>query len=342
MGENLQVSKEGNIGVIVLDRPKAINALTRQMIDGIASALKDFEDDPAIAAIFLEGTGERGFCAGGDVRAMRALALEGRFDEADAFFAAEYEVDGAIATCSKPVVALTDGIVMGGGIGLAGHARYRIATDRVKFAMPESSIGFFCDCGVNIILARAPRHRALAFMMTGQAVGAADSFTLGLTDCVIPHSKMAEVREKLVVAIALGDVETSIISTMQAEATSGGEAEFVALANDCKSAFAGGSAKEIVTALEMLAKTNESAKKLADMIAQKSPTSLATIVKSHDAVRDHMNLARSLESDRRLASWVVRRPDFSEGVRAILVDKDQVRGWQPKSLDGVDESTIPI
>lgn len=342
MNENLKVSKEGNIGVIVLDRPKVINALTRQMIDGIARALKGFENDPAIAAILLEGNGARGFCAGGDVRVVRQLVLDGALDEADAFFAAEYEVNGAIATCSKPVVVMTDGVVMGGGIGLAGHARYRIATDRVKFAMPESSIGFFCDCGVNMILARAPRHRALAFMMTGQAVGAADSFTLGLTDCVIPAGKMAEVRENLGAAIALGDVPISIISTMQSEAVSGGEAEFVALADDCKSAFTGASAKEIVEALETLAKTNESAKKLADMLARKCPTSLAVIVKSHDVVRDHFDLEQCFKSDNALASWMVRRPDFAEGVRAILVDKDQVRGWQPASLGALEESAIPI
>ena len=341
MGKNLKISRQGNVGVILLDRPGSINALTREMIDGITLALHEFEQDPAIAAIFLEGAGERGFCSGGDVRAVRELVLEGKLAETDAFFAAEYELDGAIDKCSKPLIALTDGIVMGGGLGLAGHARYRIATDRVKFAMPESLIGFVCDCGVNAILAQAPRHRALAFMMSGLTVGAADGFVLGLTDCVVPHDKLAKVRQELLGAIARGDVATSIVGTMQAEATSGGNAEFIEHADRCQGAFSGSSALEIVQSLEILAKSNSSARFLFEMLERRCPTSLAVIVKSHDDVRDHMDVARSLEADLVLASWMARRPDFAEGVRAILVDKNELRGWNPVSLDDFDESSIP-
>ena len=139
-------------------------------------------------AVLFEGRGEKGFCSGGDVRAVREAVLAGRPEEGDAFFDDEYAMNGEIANYEKPVIAICDGIVMGGGIGIAGHADFRFATPTVRFAMPESAIGFVSDVGVNAILARAPLNRALLFLMSGSAVGAGDARALGLTDCIVkPH-----------------------------------------------------------------------------------------------------------------------------------------------------------
>lgn len=182
MTGQLDVIREGNLGIIALNRPEAINALSLEMIDGITRALEQWADDDEIRLVLFEGRGPRGFCSGGDVRAVRQAVLDGEAAEADAFFAAEYRMNGIIARYPKPLVALTHGIVMGGGIGIAGHCAFRFTTAEARFAMPEAAIGFTCDVGVNFILSKAPVHRALAFAMTGVPVGAADALALGLTD----------------------------------------------------------------------------------------------------------------------------------------------------------------
>ena len=157
MTTDLHISTTGHLGRITLDRPRAINALSLEMIEGITAALTAWRADPAIGVVLIEGAGEKGFCSGGDVRAARALVLEGRPDEAERYFATEYRMNALIAGYPKPLVALTHGIVMGGGIGIAGHCGMRITQPGARFAMPESAIGFFADVGVNAILAKAKR-----------------------------------------------------------------------------------------------------------------------------------------------------------------------------------------
>lgn len=340
MHEHVIVTRTSNTGIITLNRPKAINALSPQMIDAIQTALSEFEVDAGIAAILIEGLGPRGFCAGGDVRVVREMVLAGNFVEPDAFFTAEYHLNGAIANCSKPVVVLCDGAVMGGGIGVAGHAGFRIGTDRVRYAMPEGAIGFVPDVGVDAILAQAPRHRALAFLMSGQPVGAADALALGLIDCVIPHEKMALVREELFLAIANGDVATSITNVMQAHGVDAGVPEFVEFADRLQTAFAGDDVSDIITAISDLAGDDDEIVQFAQTLASRCPTSLVAAVASHDAARRHGRIEDILAVDLKLAHWMIRREDFVEGVRAVLVDKDRKPSWQPDSLKDVVISEI--
>jgi enoyl-CoA hydratase/carnithine racemase len=170
MSADVEIGVDGRAGIITLNREKAINALTGQMIATISIALEDWEDDPAIAMVLIEGRGDKGLCAGGDVRAAREMVIAGKSGEVLAYFEDEYRMNGLIATYAKPIVALQHGFVMGGGIGLSSHARYRIATHTSRFAMPEAAIGFFSDVGVNAILYQTPEHRALAFLMIGTAV----------------------------------------------------------------------------------------------------------------------------------------------------------------------------
>src|SRR5690554_2938189 len=200
MAEDVLIGVEGNAGVIKLNRAKAINALTPEMIGTIVDALTDWANDDTIKIVLIEGEGEKGLCAGGDVRATREAALSGQEDRISDFFASEYEMNGVISGYDKPIIALQHGIVMGGGIGISSHARYRIATTASRFAMPEAAIGFFCDVGVNAILYQAPQTRALAFLLSGESIGVADAIALGLADIAVEALGLAAIRGRLIEA----------------------------------------------------------------------------------------------------------------------------------------------
>lgn len=331
MTGQLDVIREGNLGIIALNRPEAINALSLEMIDGITRALEQWADDDEIRLVLFEGRGPRGFCSGGDVRAVRQAVLDGRAEAGDAFFAAEYRMNGIIARYGKPLVALTHGIVMGGGIGIAGHCAFRFTTSEARFAMPEAAIGFTCDVGVNFILSKAPVHRALAFAMAGVPVGAADALALGLTDCAIDPARVDAVRAGIAAAAGATRIEAALGALMQAEMAPVGEAVLCAAADRHQSldwtdtaAIVGTAGREPQLA----------------QLALRSPTSLVAIAESHHAARRMVEIAEVLAADLRLARLMSRLPDFAEGVRAVLVDKDHKPQWRPKALEGVDRAAI--
>lgn len=322
--------------MIVLNRPEVINALTSEMIDAVAAALAGFLADDDVRMVLFEGAGERGFCAGGDVREVRRQMLEGDVAGVKRFFAAEYAMNLVIAEATKPIAVLADGVVMGGGIGIAGHVQYRFCTERCRFAMPEGAIGFHCDVGVNGILAKAQRHLALAFLMSGAAVGAADALALGLTDCVINADEIGEIRGHLIAAAEADDVDAAITHCMQAHGIEAGEAGFVAEADRMADAFGGGSAGEILRDLREVADAGA----FVEGLTKRCPTSLVISVLSLDAARADMDMGEVLKRDYRLAVWMAQRADFSEGVRAVLVDKDRNPVWDPAELDAVDTGPI--
>ena len=227
MIDDLLISTDGHLGRISLNRPAAINALSLGMIEGIKETLRRWSADDGIGAIVFEGIGPKGFCAGGDVRAARSLVIGGQPEQADAYFASEYEMNRMIATYAKPLVALGHGITMGGGIGIAGHCRFRFTQPGARFAMPESAIGFFGDVGVSAILAKAPLNRALLFMMSGVSVGAADALALGLADAVIAPEQVADLRADLVGAAASADPAAAIGRLMEANSVVAGEANAI-------------------------------------------------------------------------------------------------------------------
>lgn len=331
MTGQLDVIREGNLGIIALNRPEAINALSLEMIDGITRALEQWADDDEIRLVLFEGRGPRGFCSGGDVRAVRQAVLDGEAEAADAFFAAEYRMNGIIARYAKPLVTLTHGIVMGGGIGIAGHCAFRFTTSEARFAMPEAAIGFTCDVGVNFILSKAPTHRALAFAMTGVPVGAADALALGLTDCAIDPARRDAVRAGIAAAAGATRIEAALGALMQAEMAPVGEAVLCAAADRQQGLDWTDTAAIVGTAgLEP---------QLAQL-ALRSPTSLVAISESHHAARRMTDIIDVLAADLRLARLLCRLPDFAEGVRAVLVDKDQKPQWRPRALEGVDRASI--
>ncbi|HEY0920531.1 enoyl-CoA hydratase/isomerase family protein [Devosia sp.] len=327
MSAQLEIFVEGHMGVIALNRPEAINALSHGMIAGIAATLALWRDDDNVRAVLFEARGSRGFCAGGDVRAARELVIAGRRAEAEAYFADEYAMNLMIATYGKPVLVIADGIVMGGGIGIAGHARFRFTTPAARFAMPEAGIGFFGDVGVNAILAKAPEHRALLFLLSGAPVGAADALALGLTDCAVLPESLPQLRAGLVAAAGTGDIEPAVVALMQALSIQAGDLSLCALADRLAPALQLETAQQIVAAVARAGAGDPEIAELAALLRARSPTSLAAILHSHRAARSLPGIAEVLALDLRMARLLAVFPDFAEGVRAVLVDKDRRPRW---------------
>jgi len=331
MTDELEITTDGPLGRIGLNRPQAINALSRGMIDGIFAALTRWREDPAIGAVLFTGNGPKGFCSGGDVRAARALVVAGQAAEADAYFAAEYAMNALIATYPKPLVSISHGITMGGGIGIAGHCGIRVTQPGARYAMPESAIGFFADVGVNAILAKAPLNRALLFLMSGVSVGASDAVALGLADAVVAPERIEALAADLVMAAGSSDPRGAMVRLLAAETIVSGDAPFCALADQLPAA-APDSPAEFVEAVAATPALSE----IAPLLAIRAPGSLVATFFAQDRARRVMDVRRTLELDLRLAAVMARRPDFAEGVRAVLVDKDQAPKWSPATLDDFD------
>lgn len=331
MTGQLDIAREEHLGIIALNRPEALNALNQDMVRGIIRTLEQWRDDPDIRVVLFEGRGPRGFCAGGDVRAMRALVLEGRDAEADDFFDAEYFMNGLIATFPKPTVALSHGVVMGGGIGIAGHCRYRFTTPDAKFAMPEAAIGFVSDIGINQLMAQAPLNRALLFLMSGVTVGPADALALGLADCVYDPARREALLSAVAAAAASDHPEVALGRLVGAEMLAGGDEAFVVAAD----AFAG---LDWTDAAAIVAGVDDPM--LGAALKSRSPSSLVAILESHLAARKLPGIREILAVDLGLAQLMCRWPDFAEGVRAVLVDKDQRPAWRPDNFAAVPRGEI--
>lgn len=340
MNNNLEISMENGVGIICLNRPEAINALTPQMMQGIHATLLKWAEDATVRMVLMEGKGERGFCAGGDVRWTRDLILSGEQAEAFDFFALEYDMNRMIATYAKPIVALTHGVVMGGGLGLAGHAKHRITTENSRFAMPEAAIGYFCDVGVRSILARTHRHQALMFMLAGSLVSAIDGVLLGLTDTVILENGFLAMREGLIAAGSAKDVDANIVALRSTFGISYGFANFCKLADQFAAVFAPEDALEIYANLKLEISKKSDLAEVATLILSRCPTSNLVHVLGLDAARVEPDIAKVLASDLKLAHFMAVRDDFIEGVRAVLIDKDHKPKWQPENLSNVDANSI--
>ncbi len=337
MSAEVEVGVEGRAGIITLTREKAINALSSAMISAITIALEDWEDDPAIAIVIIEGRGEKGLCAGGDVRAARELVVSGRLAEARAYFEDEYRMNGLVATYKKPIVALQHGFVMGGGIGLSSHARYRIAASGSRFAMPEAAIGFFGDVGVNAILYQTPEHRALAFLLSGMPVGPGDAIALGLTDAMVADAHLPRLRQRLIEAALSADPDTAIGAIIAGETIEPEGPGFCETTDSLRLAFENRNVPDILADLQSLAGEGDpGAAALYQAMSTHCPTSLVAIAQSHRLARRLREVDAILALDADLAGYMAARGDFAEGVRAVLVDKDRAPRWDPPTAAEVD------
>ena len=336
MSDEVLISREGAMGVITLNRPRALNALSQAMVDTIYQTLLAWREDDGVAAVLLEGAGERAFCAGGDIRAARDLLIAGETEKALGYYEHEYRNNLLIATYDKPIVAIGHGYVMGGGIGLAGHAGIRIAVEGAQYAMPESAIGLFCDIGVNARLAHVAAHRALLFEFAGLPVGVADAIALDLADLMVAKAKVPELRAALIAAAAGG--RDALLKVAEGFATDAGEAEFCAVADRLAPAFTARSAANVLAVLTERARPEDES--LIKTIAGRCPTSLEAILQTYWASYEDSDVAAVLDRDLKLARYLSVRADFAEGVRSVLVDKDNRPAWQPSDPARVDADSI--
>jgi len=322
------VRRQGAAGIIVLNRPKALNALTQTMVREMDRALKAWERDPAVTRIVVKGAGERAFCAGGDIRALHDLGKAGRQAEALAFWREEYILNRYIKRYPKPYVALIDGIVMGGGVGVSLHGSHRVAGDRIGFAMPEVGIGFFPDVGATYALPRLPFRAGSYLALTGQRIGRADALALGIATHGVASVDFPAVEAGL---IAGDDIDT----LLKAHESVIEPSPLVAHKDIIERAFGGSSVRAILTALDAEALASEFARAAAATMRTKSPLSMAIALEQMRR-GSALTFEEAMTMEMRIVTRVAAGHEFYEGVRALIIDKDQKPAWRPASVDGVD------
>ncbi|MFD7236861.1 enoyl-CoA hydratase/isomerase family protein [Streptomyces syringium] len=320
---------EGRAAYLTLNRPKALNALSHTMVRRVDEALTVWEHDPAVETVVISGAGERGLCAGGDIRSIHADARSGG-DASAAFWRDEYRLNARIARYPKPYVALMDGIVMGGGVGISAHGSVRIVTERSKVGMPETGIGFVPDVGGTYLLALAPGELGTHLGLTGVAVGAADALLCGLADYFVP----ADALSALAADLAAGSVP-DVLPRHVREAPQGRLAEDREWIDRC---YAADTVEEIVERL--LDAGMPAAKEAAETILAKSPTALKVTLAALRRARDLGPLERVLEQEYRVSCAALSAPDLVEGIRAQVIDKDRAPRWSPATLAEVGEADV--
>ncbi len=326
---------QGSVGRIHLNRPRAINALTLPMIHEMAAALARFAADPAVALVLVTGAGERGLCAGGDIRALYERGRDGSGFGAD-FFRAEYRMNAQIAGYAKPYVAIMDGITMGGGVGISAHGSVRIVTERTRLAMPETGIGFFPDIGGTWLLARAPGELGTYLGLSGESIGGADAIAAGLADDLVPSSALPALVDALCAlppTALRADVRAVVARFAQPAAS-----PLAAHQGEIDTAFGGDDVAAILAALA--ASGTDFARAAQDSLARKSPTSLKLTLRLLRAARHSASLRDCLEREFIAAHQVLASDEFHEGVRAAVIDKDRNPHWNPASLDAVTEAVL--
>ena len=329
------------VGHLTLDRPEALNALRIDMLDDIAAVLDAWRVDPTVRVLLLDGAGERGFCAGGDVRALHATILAGRHHEARAYFRREYAVDAAVAESPVPVVAVMDGVTMGGGLGLAGHATVRVVTERSRVAMPETRIGFTPDVGGSWLLARAPGRLGEHLALAAVTMDGADAIHAGLADHYVPTERLGLLHDDLV-ALATAGVDPLDAQAVHAvalrHATVPPPSALAARQERVDRCYDAPTVPAVVERLRAEAAAgDEAAGAEADALETLSPTAVTVALAAVRSARALPDLRSALAQEYGLVAWFVdTRPDLVEGIRAQLVDKDRTPAWSPPTLADVD------
>ncbi|MGW4164176.1 enoyl-CoA hydratase/isomerase family protein [Streptomyces sp. NPDC004788] len=324
------VHTEGRAGFLTLNRPRAINALTHAMVRRIDEALTAWEHDPAVATVVIRGAGERGLCAGGDIRAIHDDARAGGTTTPD-FWRDEYRLNARIARYPKPYVAFMDGIVMGGGVGVSGHGSVRIVTERSRIAMPETGIGFVPDVGGTYLLSRAPGELGTHLALTGAQAGAADAILAGLADHYVPSADLPALADALT-----REPAAEAVARFARPAPSGELAERRAWIDACYAEADGIDTVEAVVGRLTDSGVPE-AKETATVLLTRSPTALKATLKALRRARAQGTLEAVLNTEFRLSCAALASPDLVEGIRAQVVDKDRDPHWSPATLAEVTE-----
>ena len=329
---------QGRLGVITLDRPKALNALNLAMVEQLESILADWAGNPAVHAVLIRSASDRAFCAGGDVRSIGSLPDPAQREALGrAFFRTEYRVNYRINTFPKPFIALISGINMGGGLGLSVHGSHRIVSETARMAMPETVLGLFPDVGATWFLSRAPAYMGRYLALIGPTIGADDAMTAGLATHHVPAAKFDDLLTALATAQRLdSDVVDRIVHERATAAAAGSLAE---RATDIAKLFAGPNLNSVIEGINEAAPRASWVGEAQSTLRRACPTSLrATWQRMVDGVNH--SIERVLTDDYRMAVRLVGRADFAEGVRAILIDKDHSARWSPATPARVSAADI--
>ncbi|HEY8260539.1 MAG TPA: enoyl-CoA hydratase/isomerase family protein [Methylosinus sp.] len=329
---HIRVSRTRHAGSITLGRPEALNSLTLEMVRDFARALDEFGADRDIVAVIVTGEGGRAFCAGGDIRALYELppGERGRYA---AFWREEYELDARIASFPKPYVAVMDGIVMGGGVGLSAHGNLRIVTERTRLAMPETGIGFIPDVGGTWLLTRNG-GLALYMALSGESVGAQDAISAGLADVLVESESLPQLLSELGEVATMDDVRPLLARYAKPSGLGPlGQQESL-----LRRVMAKESVEEIIAALE--AEGSQFAWRAAATLASRSPTSLKLTLLLLRRAAGAADLEACLLDEYRAACNLLRTHDLFEGIRAAVIDKDRAPRWSPARLEEASDASI--
>ncbi|MEV1128418.1 enoyl-CoA hydratase/isomerase family protein [Agromyces sp. NPDC049794] len=355
VSDQISATVADGVGHLTLDRPNALNALSYEMIRELTAVLEVWRDHSEVGLVVLDGAGERGFSAGGDVRELYGYAVNDDAAEAREFFRSEYRLDAMIARYPKPVVAIMDGITMGGGVGLAGHAAIRVVTERSRVAMPETRIGFTPDVGGSWLLAKAPGELGVHLALNSRTMDAADALHAGFADAFVPSERLPHLIDALAERADPGS-PAEIVTLF--DETPGPSA--LALARDWVDAcYSAPTVAEIIERLHAFAEGRATvpteggssspfpthpldpaarayAAAAADELATLSPTALTVTLESVRRARTLPTLEDALEQEFRLVAWFIEQHDLIEGIRAQVIDKDRSPKWNPPTLESVD------
>jgi len=333
MTDEILFDRRGAAGLVTLNRPKALNAVTHGMVLALRTQLDRWADDPAVTRVVVTSAGERAFSAGGDIRHLYDLGKAGRRGEMLQFWRDEYPLNAAIKNYRKPYVALIDGIVMGGGVGVSVHGSHRVAGDRFQFAMPEVGIGFFPDVGATWFLPRMPGELGTYCGLTGERFDANDAIDAGVATHRIASARFPALLEGLT-----GTVSVDAVLAAFAEPAGGGKIAAKRAAID--RVFSGDSVEGILAALDNETGDNaEWAQRTAATIRAKSPLSLK-IALAQVRRGKSWDFETCMRAEFRIVSRIIEDPDFYEGVRAVIVDKDNAPVWRPAALAQVGATDV--
>lgn len=326
----LHISKRGKTGHILLDRPQALNAITLNMVRVIARALDVWEHDPDVHCVVVEAAGDKAFSAGGDIRQLYEQGRAGDHDAQIAFWREEYVLNARIHSYPKPYVAIVDGMVMGGGVGVSLHGSHRVAGNRFQFAMPEVGIGFFPDVGATYLLPRLPSHFGTYLALTGARAKAGDALALDLANHYVPSDAL----KNLATALADSGDPDDVLSQYRRPPPPSALAQQRALVEHC---FNDATPQAILDRLD--ADGSDFATTTARTIRQKSPTSLAIALRQMH-VGGSLDMREAMRTEFRIVARLCRGSEFLEGIRATIIDKDGAPHWRPASLDAITSGDI--
>ena len=326
-GAEVLFERRGRLGVITLNRPKAVNALTAGMVVAMLEQLTSWADDDGVATVLVRGAGERGLCAGGDIVAIYRDILAGGDNTAN-FWQSEYRLNSLIAGYPKPYVAFMDGLVLGGGVGISAHGSVRVVTERTRMGLPETTIGFVPDVGGTWLLAKSPGEAGTHAALTGAHLSGADALFLGLADHYIPSESLAE----LAVALESETAEAAVVRFTESPPASALEVR----RDWIDTCYASSDAEDI---LRRLRETGGEAEEAARTIEEKSPTAVKVALESVRRVKG-LTLDEALAQEYRVGLRFLAAPDFREGIRAQVVHKDRTPQWKPATLREVQAADV--